>query len=78
MITYTWCCAAREDEGSIVVDIAWADGHSAIGLYALDMLPRGPYSRALMQVRYMGMPSSSCFLLATCSVERCMRRAVLS
>ena len=34
-----------------MVDITWADGHSALGLYAADMLPRAPYSRALVQVR---------------------------
>jgi len=33
-----------------VVDVTWADGQSAVGLPVADMLPRAPYSRALMQV----------------------------
>lgn len=45
-----WHCAARNIDGFIMVDITWADGHSALGLPIADVLPRAPYSRALMQV----------------------------
>ena len=51
-------CTAREEEGSIVVDITWADGHSAIGLPVAAVLPRTPFSRALMQVRMDARVSS--------------------
>ena len=46
-----WRCAAREEEDTVVVDITWDDGHSAVGLPIDELLPRAPFSRALVQVK---------------------------
>ncbi len=42
-------CTVREEDGSVVMDILWADDHGAMGLPVAEVLPRLPFSRALMQ-----------------------------